>query len=306
MVRRVSILVFAILLALGLPLGALADDPPAPVARHVYRVPGLPPSGAMEVVTFINEFQPGAQTPAHTHPGLTLVTVLEGQVTFKHPDSEKTYKVGDSFVERPGEVGVATNTAAGRTRVMASMVVPKGAAPSTPQPGAATPPVTPTLVYLYRTDAIVPTGAYEVVQQVLDFAPGAQTPVHTHPCQVVVTVIAGENTFVTPGKTTLYKTGDSFVELPGAVGQARNAGSTPMTVMATYLLPQGAPLSEPVAPAPPSTGTGGNLPGLPSTGAGGAQGEPTLVTGLGLAALGALALGACGWLVRRREAARRD
>jgi quercetin dioxygenase-like cupin family protein len=219
--RTLATLLLALTLLPGfaLPGAARADDPPAPVVRHLYRVAGLPPSGPMEVVTFINEFQnefqPGAQTPAHTHPGLTLVTVLEGEVTFRHPDMEKTYKVGDSFVERPGEVGVATNTAAGRTRVMASMIVPRG---------AATPPLTPTLVYLYRTDAIVPAGSYDVIQQVLDFAPGAQTPVHTHPGQVVVTVIAGENTFVTQGQTTLYKTGESFVELPGVVGQARMPG----------------------------------------------------------------------------------
>jgi quercetin dioxygenase-like cupin family protein len=259
----------------------------------------------MEVVTFINEFQPGAQTPAHTHPGLTLVTVLEGEVTFRHPDRERTYRVGDSFVERPGEVGVATNTAAGRTRVMASMVVPKGAAPSTPQSGAAAPPLTPTLVYLYRTDALIPAAAYDVAQQVLDFAPGAQTPVHTHPGQVVVTVIAGENTFTTGGKSTVYKVGDSFVELPGAVGQARNAGSIPMAVMATFLLPQGAPLSEPVPPAPPSAGTGGDLPGMPDTGAGGMMGSPSLPVALGLAALGVGAFLACNWLVRRRETTHR-
>ena len=278
------LLILVWLPCLALPGAALADDPPAPVARHLYRVAGLPPSGPMEVVTFINEFQPGAQTPAHTHPGLTLVTVLEGEVTFRHPDMEKTYKVGDSFVERPSEVGVATNTAATRTRVMASMIVPKGAAPSTPQPGAATPPLTPTLAYLYRTDAIVPNGSYDVVQQVLDFAPGAQTPVHTHPGQVVVTVIAGENTFVTQGKTTLYKTGDSFVELPGVVGQARNAGGAPMTVMASYLLPQGVPLSEPVT-----------TPGLPATGGGGMSRTtaPLLAVLLGVSACGGT------WLLRR-------
>ncbi|HEY8600363.1 MAG TPA: cupin domain-containing protein [Thermomicrobiales bacterium] len=285
MKRSVSFLALIVALALALPGATLADDPPAPVQRHVYRVAGLPPSGPMEVVTFINEFQPGAQTPAHTHPGLTLVTVIEGAVTFRHPDREQTYRVGDSFVERPGEVGIATNTTATRTRVIASMIVPKGAPPSTPQPGAATPPLTPTLVYLYRTDAIVPAGDYDVAQQVLDFAPGAQTPVHTHPGQVVVTVIAGENTFITAGKTTVYKTGDSFVELPGVIGQARNAGSAPMAVMATFLLPKGEPLSHPAA-----------TPGLPNTGGGGLArtNAPLVPVFLGIGALGGV------WLLRRR------
>lgn len=305
MKRRMRILVFAILLALTLPLGALADDPPAPTQRHLYRVAGLPPSGPMEVVTFVLEFAPGNATPPHTHPGLTLATVLEGEVTFRHPDRERTYRVGESFIERPGEAGIATNTGATRTRVMASIILPKGAAPSTPQPGGPSPaPAAPTALYLYRTEALFPAGEYDVAQQVLDFAPGAQTPVHTHPGLVVVTVIAGENTFTTGDKTTVYRTGESFVELPGVVGQARNAGGAPLAVMATFLLPKGEPLSHPAAPAPPATGTGGSLPGMPSTGAGGGQGDPALAGGWGLGVLGAIAITG-RWLVRRRETMRR-
>ena len=137
----------------------------------------------------------------------------------------------------------------------------------------------------------MPTGAYDVIQQVLDFAPGAQTPVHTHPGQVVVTVIAGENTFVTQGQTTVYKTGESFVELPGVVGQARNAGGAPMAVMATYLLPQGVPLSEPVT-----------TPGLPATGAGGmADAGVTPLAALLAALPGAVALLVGGRRARRRQ-----
>jgi quercetin dioxygenase-like cupin family protein len=303
--RRVSTLVCAILLALGLPLGALADDPPPPTQRHLYRVAGLPVTGPMEMVTFVLEFAPGDATPPHTHPGLTLATVLEGEVTFDTKGAKTTYRAGQSFTELPGDVGVATNTGATRTRVMGSIVLPKGAAPSTPQPGGPSPaPTAPTALYLFRTDAIFPAGEYDVAQQVLDFAPGAQTPVHTHPGQVAVTVLAGDNTFITGGTPTVYTAGDSFVELPGVVGQARNAGSAPMAVMATYLQPKGEPLSHPI-PAPPVTGTSGARAGMPSTGAGGAQRGQPPSPALGLAALGAGAILACGWLVRRREARRR-
>jgi quercetin dioxygenase-like cupin family protein len=302
--RRAIWLVLALLLS-ALPLGALADDPPAPVSRHQYRVAGLPTTGPMEVVTFVLDFPPGAATPPHTHPGLTLGTVLEGELTFDTAGTKKVYRTGESFTELPGEVGVAANTSAARTRVMASIILPKGAAPSTPQPGGPSPaPPAPTALYLYRTDAVIPAGEYDVIQQILDFAPGAQTPPHTHPGQVVVTVLAGENTFIYERKTTVYKVGESFVEMPGVLAQARNAGSAPMTVMATYLLPKGEPLSHPV-PAPPSAGTGGNLPGMPDTGAGGAPDGRDVATGLGLAALGTAALLACTWLVRRREATRR-
>jgi quercetin dioxygenase-like cupin family protein len=300
--HRVSPLVVVILLALGLPLGALAADPPPPTQRHLYRVAGLPVTGPMEIVTFVLEFAPGAATPPHTHPGLTLATVLDGEVTFDTKGATTTYRVGQSFTELPGDVGVATNTGATPTRVMASIVLPKGAAPSSPTPGGPSPaPPAPTALFLFRTDALIPAGAYDVVQQVLDFAPGAQTPVHSHPGQVAVIVLAGENTFLTGGTTTVQPVGASFVELPGVVGQARNAGSGPMAVMATYLQPAGAPLSHPV----PAPGTGAARPGMPRTGAGGAyQGLPPALA-LGLAALGAGALLAGGWRVRHRAARRR-
>jgi quercetin dioxygenase-like cupin family protein len=259
----------------------------------------------MELVTFVLEFAPGAATPPHTHPGLTLATVLDGEVTFDTKGAKTTYRAGQSFTELPGEVGVAANAGAAPARVMASIVLPKGAAPSTPQPGGPSPaPPAPTALHLFRADALIPAGEYDVVQQVLDFAPGAQTPVHTHPGQVAVTVLAGENAFITGGATTVYKVGDSFVEAPGVVGQARNAGSGPMAVMATYLQPKAEPLSHPI-PAPAAPGSGGARPGMPRAGVGGAHRDLPPAPALGLAALGAGALLAFGWLVRRREARRR-
>ena len=170
---------------------------------------------------------------------------------------------------------------------MGTMVLPKGAAPSTAEPGepsAASP--APTTFYIHRTDAIIPTGAYEVAHTVLDFVPGAQTPPHTHPGQVIGTVLEGEITFTTQGTTKVYKAGEIIVELPGVVGQARNAGGAQATVLAVYLLPKGAPLSTPVA-----------TPGMPNTGGGGtAQFTPAPLTVL---LLGGAFL-AIGWGLRRR------
>ena len=97
---------------------------------------------------------------------------------------------------------------------------------------------------------------FDVVQLVQDFAPGAATPFHTHPGIVVVTVLSGELTFNMNGTDTVYKEGESFVELPNHVVQARNVGTAPTRVMASFLIPPGAPLSI-VHPAPaalPKTG----------------------------------------------------
>ena len=287
LMRRRSILAVLILtLALALPAAVAADDPPGPAIRHQFRTDGLPVTGTPEIAFFINEYVPGAQTAPHTHPGMVVGTMIEGENTCVCGDKTKTYKLGESLIELPNELAVFKNTGATRARVMASIVLPKGAGLSTPQPNPSPAPPAPTAAYLFRTDAILPAGAYEVAHTVLDFAPGAQTPLHTHPGQVVVTVLDGELTFTTGGATKVYKVGESFVELPGVVGQARNVGNAPASVMAVYLLPKGAPFSAPVA-----------MPGLPNTGAGGGT-RP-----LSLGWLAFLA-GGCplvlGWHLRRK------
>jgi len=295
--RRRSLLATLILiLALALPVAVAADDPPGPTTRHQFRTAGLPVAGPAEMVTWVLDFAPGAATPPHTHPGLLLGTQLEGENTFTSGGADKVYKTGETLIELPGVVGIATNKGAVRNRALVSIVLPKGAPQSTAQPGAPAPALTPVTSSLFRADAVLPNGPYEVAQAVLDFAPGAQTPLHTHPGQTFVKVIEGAITFTSAGTTTVYQTGETFIEQPGVVVQARNAGTTRATVMATYLLPQGAPLSSPVAPAPPATGTGGNLPGLPNTGAGGGIDVPLgwLVPLAG----GALAAGVL--LLRRR------
>ena len=285
--RRTTLAILLLILAVILPLTVAAEDPPAPTTRHQFRLDGLPITGPAEIFTHVFETLPGAQTPPHTHPGLLLGTVIEGELTMIIGGTEKAYKVGESFTEPPGVVAIAHNRGTVRSRVLGSMVMPKGVAPSTAEPGA--PPAAspaPTTFYVHRTDAVLPAGAYEVAHTVLDFVPGAQTPPHTHPGQVIGTVLAGEITFTTQGTTRVYKTGETIIELPGVVGQARNAGSAPATVLAVYLLPKAAPLSTPVT-----------TPGMPATGAGGVAHRPS-------APLAALLLGgallAIGWGRRRR------
>jgi len=295
--RRSLLATLALILALVLPVAVAAEDPPAPTTRHQFRTAGLPVAGPAEMVTWVLDFAPGSATPPHTHPGMLLGTQLEGENTFTSGGADKVYKTGETLTELPGVVGVSANKGAVRNRALVSIVLPKGAPQGTPQPGAPAPAIAPVTSYLFRADATIPNGPYEVAQSVIDFAPGAQTPAHTHAGQVFVTVLEGELTFRTGGADRVYKVGESFIEQPGVPAQARNAGTTRATVMATYLLPQGAPLSNPVTtPAPPPTGSGGNLPGMPNTGAGG--GEQLPVGWLVLLACGALVAG--GALLKRR------
>jgi quercetin dioxygenase-like cupin family protein len=267
---------------------AFAQAPPGPVVRHLFRTAGLAQSARYNLVQNILNFDPGAATPFHRHPGQVLVTVLEGQNTFSVNGAEKIYNAGESFVELPGDLVQARNLGTARMSVMATYLLPWEAPLSRPEPQDTTPLPRPFVSYQFKTDLQPIAEPFDVVQQVLDFAPGAATPVHTHPGILVVTVLAGELTFKLNGADTVYKQGESFVEVPGQVVQARNASTAQTSVMVSYVIPKDAPLST-VHHADPAPAA------LPTTG--GVSDDALPIWLIGLAAAGLIA---GGWLVRRR------
>lgn len=96
-------------------------------------IPNLAKFENKEPVDFVHSeltFQPGDATPWHYHPGPTLVTVKEGEITFTMGDcSARTYRVGQSFVEgHPGLVGRAQNTGSTVAKVNVVFITPVGSA----------------------------------------------------------------------------------------------------------------------------------------------------------------------------------
>jgi quercetin dioxygenase-like cupin family protein len=248
------------MLYLSSSLAFAQAQPPGPVFVRQFRTLGLPQTARFQLVQSLLHFDPGAATPFHQHPGQVVVTVLEGENTFIRNGVEQVYKAGDSFVEVPGEILQARNAGTTRMSVMATYLQPWEAPLSRPEPQDKTPPPRPFTSYQFKTDVASMASPFDVVQAIREFAPGAATPYHTHPGIVMVMVVDGDLTFNLEGTDHVYKAGESFVEVPNQVGQARNAGIVPARVMASYLLPQGAPLSTPhagpMAPAAlPKTGT---------------------------------------------------
>src|SRR4051794_25123304 len=72
-----------------------------PVPHYLARTAGLPLSGPYDLVHFMFDFEPGASTPWHTHAGLVLISVVEGEITFRMGGVEKVYNVGDIWTEMP-------------------------------------------------------------------------------------------------------------------------------------------------------------------------------------------------------------
>jgi quercetin dioxygenase-like cupin family protein len=80
-------------------------------------------------------YAPGASSPPHSHPGVTIVYVLEGEVRSKVGDGpEQTYTAGQMFLETPGQLhAVSGNASTTRpARLLAILMAEKGKALTTP------------------------------------------------------------------------------------------------------------------------------------------------------------------------------
>jgi quercetin dioxygenase-like cupin family protein len=129
MILATSVAIAAIV-NVTLARGTLAD-------REKVNIPGLAKFENKAPVDFVHSeltFQPGDATPWHYHPGPTLVTVKEGEITFTMGSCEaRTYRVGQSFVEgHPGAVGRAQNTGTTVAKVYVVFITPVGSATTFP------------------------------------------------------------------------------------------------------------------------------------------------------------------------------
>jgi quercetin dioxygenase-like cupin family protein len=247
-IARCFMLLFMPVLAACVPIKPAAAPPAAaPAAAPVVLGPAAELAGEFDLVQLIVDFPPGTWTPAHTHGGMLLVTVLKGEQTVRDEQgNEKIYKAGESFTETPGEYLEIGNAGQELVTVSAAALLPKGATLSTTKEGVSTDnaPPGPTTVYKTQMTVTEPLGEFELVQLVVDFPTGTWTPAHTHGGELLVTVLNGEQTVRdAQGAETIYKAGEAFTETPGEYLEIGNAGQELVTVSALALLPKGAILS---------------------------------------------------------------
>lgn len=245
-----SLFILCLLLAACVPPPPPVAAPaasPAMAAEAAAAVAIAELTGEFELVQLIVDFPPGTWTPAHTHGGMLLVTVLRGEQTVRDAQGvEKVYKAGESFTETPGEYLEIGNVGQDLVTVSAAALLPKGAALSTTKEGVNTDNAPPGPTTVYKTSLAVtePLGEFELVQLVVDFPSGTWTPAHTHGGELLVTVLSGEQTVRDDqGSEKVYKAGESFTEYPGEYLEIGNVGQDLVTVSALALLPKGATLS---------------------------------------------------------------
>jgi quercetin dioxygenase-like cupin family protein len=204
-------------------------------------------AGEFELVQLVVDFPPGTWTPLHTHGGMLLVTVLNGEQTVRDEQGNETiYKAGESFTETPGTYLEIGNAGQELVTVSTAALLPKDANLSITKEGINTDdaPPGPTTISQHRLPVTEALGEFELVELIVDFPTGTWTPAHTHGGQLLVTVLTGEQTVRDEqGQETIYKAGESFIELPGTYLEIGNAGEEGVTVSALALLPKEAALS---------------------------------------------------------------
>ena len=258
MAVRAPLLVLAALLALLPPAGLAGGQelPPGPTAAY-QAGPLQAPAGSAdfdEVLVLLLDFAPGAATPAHTHGGVAFVSVVEGELARQIGDSHQVYAAGEGWAEPLGEVHSAHNPGVVPARALVTFLLPPGAAPTTVAEGGAAgaAPPGPTVAYQSaRVPVPQPAGGFDEARfALLDFAPGAATPRHTHGGLTVVAVIDGELTRRIGDDARTFGPGEVWLEPAGEVHSAHNESGQAASVAVAFLLPQGAATTTAVAEPP--------------------------------------------------------
>lgn len=222
---------------------ANSSSPPGPATKYKNTLSGLNASGQIDLIQNVIDFAPGAASVVHLHNSPNLATVIQGQITIKMPTGAKAVALGQMLVEPINEPLQAVNSGSGEATVLVAFVVPHGGKPTTAVAGQTAPALLNKTLFSFTLNTPIVSGPYSIVQQVLDFAPGSETPRHHHGGPGLVTVLQGQITLNRDGLIRTFSAGDSFVEMPGETLQASNRGSSDAVVAATFLLPDGAQLT---------------------------------------------------------------
>lgn len=248
--RMTPLAIIAMLFVVIVPPGVTAQPVtiPGPVTRHIARSDGLPIAGDYEIVNIVVDIAAGAWTPEHHHGGQVQNLVIEGEITLRQGGTETVYTVGQSFVEPPGVVGQVGNNGTAPAVIFVTALLPVGAALTTVAGVAIdNPPPGPVVRWMYRTPGWAQNGPFELVQIMLDQAPGISTPPHSHGGVLAFMTYEGTLTFRRHGHGTMQMPpGVSNTELPGQVAIASNETTKTVTTLASVVLPQGNAITYPL------------------------------------------------------------
>ena len=98
---------------------------------------------------------------------------------------------------------------------------------------------------LLQQDLAIP--GYVGALVAVDIPAGAREGKHTHPGTLIAYVQEGVLTLDSEGKpTATYKAGDTFSVEPGKIHEGINNGTSPVKVLAAFVVEKGKPITSPV------------------------------------------------------------
>jgi quercetin dioxygenase-like cupin family protein/uncharacterized OsmC-like protein len=195
----------------------------------------------LNIVQMMLAFAPGAWTPPHHHGGQTIVTTLDGEMVNRINEVETRFTAGEGWTEQPHMVHMAGNDTDEMAHVIVSFITPPGEALTTMVEGMVEGELPPGPTALHRGEMQVSDvpEAFTLVQIILDFAPGAWTPLHYHGGDTLVTVLEGEMIRSIDGEEETFGPGDSWIEPAGQVHSAGNDSDAPARVAVSIVLSHG-------------------------------------------------------------------
>lgn len=242
--------------------GAAVAAAPSPTVPFQDSYPITVQAGDYDLVYRVLDFAPGAGIPLMYHGGPTAIVVTEGEFTLRSDDgSERTLKPADTANLEAGMSHVMLNTGTSSARILVMMLLPKGGAVTTIVDTATKMPG-PTAPFKGSYPMTVAAGEYNLINNVLDFAPGAEVPLHFHGGSAVIVDLAGELTIRANGQDRTLTPGDLDTQAAGAQHQMINMGSSNGRALFGVLLPKGEKLTTLVEAQPlgmPSTGVGNTM-----------------------------------------------
>jgi quercetin dioxygenase-like cupin family protein len=231
------------LLALGLMPGIVAGHEnsagPTVVAEASFAVDD-PPSAPLEAHQLVLEFAPGAVAVLHHHGGPGFITMLTGELSLVADGEEHTYRAGDDFIEVPVSLYEGTNLTDAPARLMVTYLVPSGHPVTTyANAGSTTQSTPPPQVVTQAVFEIAePPVEYEVVHQLLDYAPGSWALAPENEGDTFITVVQGELVARDEaGAETVYAPGATRTEEQGVAVERGSTGGEVVRIVTTTLVP---------------------------------------------------------------------
>jgi quercetin dioxygenase-like cupin family protein len=190
------------------------------------------------LVQLVVDFEPGAWTSLHTHGGQAINLVLEGEITLRQNGVELPHRAGQSWTDSNSQVHAAGNTGSGKARLLTNFLLPAGAPEITVIEESR---LGPSIMYEAKFDLPALPAEADIVQQVIDLAPGWRAE-RDYNGFVTAVVIDGEVTYRVGGERKQYRAGDAFSAPARTRITEGNRSNRSSRVFTSYLVPRAARL----------------------------------------------------------------